>query len=673
MRRLVAHPSPMRGPFVNSLEGLAAWRAQLGKQLAELGRFLADHGLLQAADHHALDALQTRLKSDRLVLAFVAEFARGKSELINAIFFAHTGQRVLPASPGRTTMCPVELYFDAKEPVQLSLLPVDTRLVGGTVADLRERPQAWARLPLDLSQTEHLATTLTELTRTRLVDLETARALGFWNDDAPNDNPPVDAEGRVVVPAWRHACINVPHPLLQRGLVVLDTPGLNAVGAEPELTLSLLPTADAVVFLLAADTGVTRSDLALWRDHLSGKAMERFVVLNKIDTLEDPLAEGDMVASHVELQRQLTAGALQVSNSRVFALSAREGLNARITDDEALLAHSKVPELERALVAELLPRQKEVLSHAAQSGLAVLRERVANALNDQRRQVAEQLNELTGLRGKSAAKVEWMLRRLEAEALDFERCTTKLNAMRSVHARMMQSTMAALSSEGLRAELQAMGQNLEGALLKLGAAKAFEALCERLRSTLQHAAMQAREVAAMLQASHAQLNAEFGFAFVDQEPPSLERFDQELALIKHSYSRSLGPTHAWRLSSSGYMQQFQRMLLSKLRVVFENAASELDLWAKTSSHQVDQQLRERRLAFGRRREALQRIRLASGELELRIGQVQVQDQRLAHLIARLNELCDAGHAVAMHGLTLGTEAPSTPSSSNVVPLRIGSA
>ncbi|MGC4060668.1 MAG: hypothetical protein QM749_07395 [Aquabacterium sp.] len=30
---------------------------------------------------------------------------------------------------------------------------------------------------------------------------------------------------QVEVPVWRHARINLPHPLLKRGLVVLDTPG----------------------------------------------------------------------------------------------------------------------------------------------------------------------------------------------------------------------------------------------------------------------------------------------------------------------------------------------------------------------------------------------------------------------------------------------------------------
>jgi hypothetical protein len=34
---------------------------------------------------------------------------RGKSELINAIFFADYGKRILPSSAGRTTMRPTEL------------------------------------------------------------------------------------------------------------------------------------------------------------------------------------------------------------------------------------------------------------------------------------------------------------------------------------------------------------------------------------------------------------------------------------------------------------------------------------------------------------------------------------------------------------------------------------
>ena len=82
-----------------------------------------------------------------------------------------------------------------------------------------------------------------------------------------------DDDGRTIdIPCWRHAVINFPHPLLQQGLVILDTPGLNAIGAEPELTVNLIPQAHAVVFILAADTGVTKSDIEVWRNHIGAGA-----------------------------------------------------------------------------------------------------------------------------------------------------------------------------------------------------------------------------------------------------------------------------------------------------------------------------------------------------------------------------------------------------------------
>ena len=82
--------------------------------------------------------LLTRLHQDKLVVAFVAEFSRGKSELINAIFFADFGQRLLPSSAGRTTMCPTELLYDATRPPSIRLLPIETRLKDATVAGVQE-------------------------------------------------------------------------------------------------------------------------------------------------------------------------------------------------------------------------------------------------------------------------------------------------------------------------------------------------------------------------------------------------------------------------------------------------------------------------------------------------------------------------------------------------------
>ena len=545
-------------------------------------------------------------------------------------------------------MCPVELRHDDGVPARLSLLPIETRLRGLALADLRGRDEPWQHVPLDPRDARSLSQALAAVTRTLRVSVEQARALGLWSDDQTDDNPPQGSDGLVEVPAWRHALIHYPHPLLKRGLVVIDTPGLNAIGAEPELTLGLLPTAHAVVFVLAADTGVTRSDLAIWREHLGSGSLEHFVVLNKIDTLADPLATPPEVAAQIEQQRQTAADTLQVPLARVFALSARDALTARLergADADGLEA-SRLPLLERALADELLPRRCELL---VQSVLAVVQQLQASGTRrvaDRRRQIAEQLLELRGLRGKSSGKLRMMAERVETEAAEFEHCTSRLAALRAVQMRILKSLGATLGSDALRVELAAMHAAAGARAFHLGGRGAFHALMQRLRATISSAAAQAEEMRQMLGASFAQLNADFGFSLVLAPLPSLAAYATELALIEDNYERYFGLSQAWRMATPGFAEQFRRMLLSKLRVVFENACGELELWSKAASGQVELQLRERRRAFVRRREALQRVQGAAADLEQRIGEVQAQDEHLADVQRRIEQLAQASAAGA---------------------------
>ena len=631
----------MTPSFATSLDALGGWRAALGERVEALAKFLAEHDLAQGAAAEQLDSLRQRLGNEKLVVAFVAEFSRGKSELINAIFFADTGRRILPATPGRTTMCPVELGWRGDEPASLALLPIETRLEGLALGELRTQPRAWRRLELDVNDPDQLAHSLLEVTRTEWVTEDQARALGFWDDDHPDDNPPRDDDGKVEVPAWRHALINYPHPLLRQGLVVLDTPGLNAIGAEPELTLSLLPSAHATVFILGADTGVTKSDLAIWRDHLGAHAPTRFVVLNKIDTLEDPLATVAQVEAQIVQQQRETARTLGIGMQRVFPLSARQALAARVSGDAMSLNESRLPILEAALGAQLLPQRRQVLEQVVQESTLQIESHVNRHLGDSRRQLAEQTLELRGLRGKNNAKVRLMLKRVDAETGEFEECTTMLQAMRSVHGRMLKDMLVDLSSDRLRDEVAEMQASMGASILNLGARKAFLSLCERLRALLSAAQRRNGEIREMLGASFGRLNAEFGFSLALGKPLDFDRFTSELQLIESNYVQYLGLTLALRLAQPKFMEQFRRMLISKLRVVFENASSELELWNKAVSAQVDSQLRERRKAFKRRRETLEKIQAAAGELELRIDEIESQDQRLVQLQARAGELAES--------------------------------
>lgn len=623
--------------LAGQLDALASWRRALDRHAGDLARFLEEHELEDDASARHLAALRERLGSDRLCVAFVAEFSRGKSELINAIFFADTGRRVLPATPGRTTMCPVELGHDAGLPPLLALLPIDTRLEAQSLAELRARPAAWTRLPLDPSSPDKLAEALTEVMRTKHVSVETARALGFWRDDQPEDNPPRTADGQVEVPAWRHAAINYPHPLLKRGLVVLDTPGLNAIGAEPELTLSLLPAAHGVIFICGADTGVTKSDLAVWRDHLGGQSMARYVVLNKIDALADPLLSAEQVRAQIDSQVKSTAATLEIEPSRVFPLSARQALAARIDGNREALAASRLPALEEALATQLLPRRREVIAQLVTETVQAIEQQAQRSLGDQRRQIAEQMLELRGLRGKNSGKVTTMIERVDAESREFERCTEKLMALRVVHSRVLREQLTGLAADALRDEVAQMQDEAAATLFKLGAKKAFMALCMRLRMRITRARARSQEIHEMLQASFRQLNSEFGFALSLTRLPTLERTDREIDLIESSYVQYLGLSNALRLAEPRFMEQFRRMLLSKLNMVFENACGEIELWNKSASNQVDSQLRDRRRAFKRRRESLERIQAAAGDLDARIADLEGQEQRIQQLWASVRQ------------------------------------
>jgi A/G-specific adenine glycosylase len=247
---------------------------------------------------------------------------------------------------------------------------------------------------------------------------------------------------------------------------------------------------------------------------------------------------------------------------------------------------------------------------------------------DRRRQQAEQLLELRGLRGKSGTKLRMMMERVDTEVADFESCTAKLAALRAVQMRILRTLLAPLSSDHLRAEIAAMQSAMGSRPFNLGGKAAFEKLMQRLHASLDRAGGQAEEMRLMLEASFRELNTEFGFAFALGPVPQLGPFKDELSLIDQNYSVTWASGQVWRMAAPGFAEQFRRLLTSKLRVVFENASGELEMWSKSAQSQVEMQLRERRRGFTRRRDALQRVQGATGELESRIAEVQSQDENL---------------------------------------------
>ena len=118
------------------IEAYGRWRSDLLDAVERYRSWLSQSELSDPQLQARLSRIMDHLRDDRMSVAFVAEFSRGKSELINAIFFAQYGQRVVPSTAGRTTMCPTELLYDKSRPIGIQLLPIETRLDDVSVADL---------------------------------------------------------------------------------------------------------------------------------------------------------------------------------------------------------------------------------------------------------------------------------------------------------------------------------------------------------------------------------------------------------------------------------------------------------------------------------------------------------------------------------------------------------
>ena len=631
--------------FNEQFDQHGAWRRAFAQQLRELAQWMSGQDLMNAAAQERLAQLEEQVRRDKVLVAFVAEFSRGKSELINALFFAGYGRRIMPASAGRTTMCPTELGYDSASPPSLRLLPIETRLQAPGLAEWRLQPERWTEVALDMEDAAQLAGALERVSQVRLVSVDEARALGFWHDEAEaeGDNPVPDAAGLVEVPMWRHALINIPHPLLAQGLVILDTPGLNAVGAEPELTINLIPQAHAVVFILGADTGVTRSDMAIWREHLgerAGAREARLAVLNKIDTLWDSLSSPTQVQAQLERQCQTTAELLGLPLHQVVPVSAHKGLVAKIQCDDVLLEASGLPALEEALAEGIVGRRQAILRATVAGNLQALHEQVQRTINVRRRDLDEQMLELRSLRGKNATVIDSMRTRIENEQHEFDASAARIQAVRAVHLRMLRELFRQLGARALKAQLEPLGQVLTAAGLKLGLRKAYGETFAQLRATVQAAQATGGEIQAMLGGTFRQLNAEHGFSLQVPAAPQLESFVHDLLDIEQRHLQYVGVGNVLRLSQAEFAQRLLRALSLRLRTVFEGAANELEQWSNTATAQLDVQLRERKQSFARRIEAVARIQVAADSLGERIAEIENGERQLDALQQRLRELVD---------------------------------
>ena len=618
--------------LANQFAAYTEWRKALVDTISDYRSWLNEQELNDGQVDQRIQHLLDRLREDKLNVAFVAEFSRGKSELINAIFFAGYGTRLLPSSAGRTTMCPTELLYDKTKPSSIMLLPIETRLSDATTTEYKRYPEEWKTVTFDIESNESMVSAFKEVSNTKSVSVLEAEKYGLFDPNSADDALSVNKDGTIDVPSWRYAMINFPHPLLEQGLVILDTPGLNAIGTEPELTLNMLPNAHAVLFILAADTGVTKSEINVWRQYISGtrwKQKGRLAVLNKIDGLWDELKDEEEIQKELTKQIKSSADLLGLETNQIFPISAQKGLLAKVNNDPELLEKSRILELERALSDELIPSKKEIVRDNTQNEIEDLIASSHLILDARISGINDQLLELRGLRGKNEDVVEHMMNKVKVDKENFEKGLQRFQALRSIFSQHTNRLFTLLGMEALKTHVHSTRETMQGASFTKTIRDAMDNFFSELKTRLVSSDAQIDEIKKMMDVMYEKFSKEHGLRKSDPPAFSTLRYQKELAKLERAYKEQFNT--AFNMIANEKMTlttKFFETLASRVIHVYEVANRDIENWLKAVISPMESQVREHQLQLRRRLESIKRIYKATDTLEDRILELETIEKSI---------------------------------------------
>lgn len=605
-----------------------AWRDALIAAIAAYQAWLEEHSEFEAQQSLKIFDLVESLKQDRITLAFVAEFSRGKSELINALFFADFKQRLLPSDAGRTTMCPTELFYDAHEAPYIRLLPIESRYRDETIFQLKRKPIEWVTMKLNLDSTEEMIEALQSLTQTKRVSKVEARTLGLWDDQDPSLQDMLREGDRVEIPAWRHALINFPHPLLKSGLTILDTPGLNALGAEPELTLSMIPNAHAVLFLLAIDTGVTKSDLEIWRKYVQPQARHTVAVLNKIDVLWDELKPWNKIQESVQRQQLATAQLLELPIERVLALTAQKALLAKIKDDPLLLAKSGIERLEQMLAHEIIPQRRDILRQSVTQEIGAMVLAAHNSVRTQLAATQHEQNELLSLSGKNKEVIHKMLTMLDQDRNLYDQTVNSFNVTRGVITQQGRMLINNLSIDRLDEILEKAHGSIKGSWTTAGLSRGMQQLIRQTAHQYKHIHKHAKQIKGLVDAAYIRFHVKHGFERRHAPEMKIDQYMESIqALAQRSEAFCRDPVNIMT-EKHFLVRKFFLSVAGEARVIFERSRVECEAWLRSVLAPLITQINDHKAQIERRLENVKKIHENIDSLQDRLNELQALQSNL---------------------------------------------
>ncbi|MEO8101439.1 MAG: dynamin family protein [Betaproteobacteria bacterium] len=630
-----------RAPAITErLAELQSWRIGLSTQIERVSGFLRTHGFLTPNTAAALDDALAQVARQHVTVAFIAEVARGKSELINGLFFADLGRRLLPSGPGKGTRCVTELRFDRDVQTSVKLLPIETRESPKRFDELLREDNQWRSILFDADNPDSTARALAALSETKRITLADAVAWGLHGEGVAI---PAGESGATLVdvPRWRHAIVNYPHPLLDAGLVIIDTPGLAAFISEPEFARQRVPNADALILVLDVTQGVTKADLAIWKDHLGGarhfrdrekeeSTQLRLVVLNKIDDIKtdenlEPVDANRAMLRELDRCAHEAADLLRIDPIRVIPVSARMGLTGKLANDADKSIRSRLYQLERALAANLPKDRQDGLYADTVATLSNALEAAQASLDNDRFDTLDGLRNLSVLRDKNEKLTASVVSQTSLKHDRLEAALRELKSIKNVHTTLAESLSTIVDVTSAKQDATRARRAISSSVMP---GKTFDIVQQYFsvtREKLNALESKIDEIRNLYSTISERMRHDFDLAMYDVHPFATQRFHTELQKAQDKAESEFVKTSNLLVRRGGALaEQFDELIVSRVTHIFEIASRESATWMRGLYTSVEKPLEMLKHQTLERSANVEKFKSAELDLAGQIAEIQAR-------------------------------------------------
>lgn len=629
--------------FFDNIHAYGKWKSNLVAAIEEFQGWLDTTELEESEQSLKIyETLQT-LKHDRITLAFVGEFSRGKTELINAIFFSQFKRRLLPSEAGRTTMCPTELFYNVDEPKPyMRLLPIESRTEDASITEQKQNSINWTHIQLDISSPENMASSFAQITNTKKVKASEAKRLGLYDVITDNNGTELADTQIVEIPMWRHALINFPHPFLEQGLAILDTPGLNSLGNEPELTINMLPNAQAAIFVLAADTGVTRSDMDIWRRHL--KSFRRnhnnglVVALNKIDTLWDELKTESEIKSSIQRQCTETAQTLSIDAKRVFAVSAQKGLIGRVRNDAKLIEASNLSAMENVLSNEIIPQKEQLVRNTLIADINEMMQESKSILLGQFNGKKKSIEDFSNVSGKNENIIQTLLEKTREEQAIYHRNAENLQSSRQILLGQHNRLKNIIDLDQLDKQVNNARQLMQGSWTTNGMKNSMKSLFDNISHTMNEAAKQTELTNRLVKSIYNRFQNENEDTDIRPKLFSITSYKQEIDTLYQDAEEYRTSVYSTMTEQSFVIKKFFISLVSRARNIYYQLNKDADDWGKRALTPLIRQVKGHKKELRQRLDQLKKAGQSRDSIADRVTSLKIEAKGLQKHIFDVNKM-----------------------------------